>query len=235
MKHWVLASLGMLFLGSLVVPASLAQESGATTQEAAFQGAISAAEKRDYDLLRSIIEENPGVLDHRTETGDDLFHEFRYVFHEDADANFGNAIDIEAIETLLDMGAIPSVSNGLLGTLLSAANDFWGEVDAFPINSGQCTENREDFFPVVGRLIEAGAQFGLLEVEVLGLRPSEAFFYQYQLCLSPFVCGGGYERPSELVKQRVSTSTTQAERDFLFELAAAGSQDLNCLIALNDW
>lgn len=235
MRNRFLASFGILFLGSFLVPASLAQDAGTTKQEAAFQDAISAAEKRDYALLGSIIEQNPGVLNHRTETGDDLFHEFRYVFHEDSDAPLGNAIDLAAIVTLLDKGAIPSVSNGLLGTLLSAANDFGGEIDAFPIYSGQCTENRKEFFPIIDRLVEAGAEFGMLEVEVLGLRPSEAFFYQYQLCFRPFVCGGSYERPSEMVKRRVSTSTTRTEKDFLLELAAEGSQDLDCLIALNDW
>ncbi len=227
--------LGVFLLGSVLASASLAQDVGMTIEERAFQDAISAAEKRNYAQLGFIVEQTPSVLDHRTEAGDDLFHEFRYVFHEDADAALGYAIDLEAIETLLDKSAVPSVSNGLLGTLLSVANDFDGEIDAFPINSGQCTENREEFFPVIGRLIEAGAEFGILDTEVLGLRPSEAFFYQYQLCLGPFVCGGGYERPSELVKHRVSTSTTQTERELLLMLATRGSQDLNCLISINDW
>ncbi|MEP1699204.1 MAG: hypothetical protein ABJJ69_21965 [Paracoccaceae bacterium] len=96
-------------------------------------------------------------------------------------------------------------------------------------------ENRETFFPVIDNLIEAGAKFGKFPVSIEDLEPTEAFYYQYQLCHRVFICGGVYERPSEIVRRRVSESTTSLEKDFLLRLASDGGQDMECLVQLNDW
>ncbi|MEO9898102.1 MAG: hypothetical protein ABJD13_05385 [Paracoccaceae bacterium] len=200
--------------------------------KAAFDDAISAAEMRDYAMLASIVQLRPEALTHRTPNGDDLYHEFRYIFHADTG---GLTIDLKAIGTLLDNGVVPNVSNGLLGTLLSEANNFGSQVEALPIESGACLENREKFFPVIDNLIEAGAKFGKFPVSIEDLEPTEAFYYQYQLCHRVFICGGVYERPSEIVRRRVSESTTSLEKDFLLRLASDGGQDMECLVQLNDW
>lgn len=201
----------------------------------AFRNAVEAVEKRNYDQLRSILEQNPQVMVQTDKKGNSLFVEFLNVFYEDTGLQWGNAADLKAIGILLDYGAIPNVSNGLLSSLLSEANHFGGAIDAYPVNSGICTDNRASYFPLINRLIEAGAPFGAMELEISGFHPSEAFFYQYQLCFRPFVCGAEHEQASSIVTGRVSLATTSREKELLIELAADGSHLNACLLTLNDW
>lgn len=201
----------------------------------AFQNAITAVEKRDYRLLGSILEEHPQLLRYTAEQGDSLFNEFSNVVYEDFEPPLGNYADLAAIGILLDHGADPHMSNGLIASLLVEANRFYGDTDAYPVNSGRCTDNRTAYFPLINRLIEAGASLGPMHKEFRGVRVSEAFFYQLQLCFKPFVSGSDSERPSNVVARRVSAATKRQEKDLLFNSSASGVLDTACLMALYDW
>lgn len=196
----------------------------------AFQSALKAVDERNYQFLEEILDSHPALESYSESVDCSLYCEFSQLLRSPMEDEIYAGIDGRAIEILLDRGWSASSSPDALGAILVSANVFHGDVDEFPINSGVCTENRAQAFPLANRMISAGAPLDASQATTRNLKFTIGFFYTYQLCHRPFICGADYEFAAANIALEVSNSLTSAERDLLRKLVVDKALSPACVL-----
>lgn len=198
-----------------------------------FLEAIEAVENRDYASFEAILELHPRLVDFTNGSDCSLICEFSRLLREPIDGESTSEIDERAIQMVLDSGGDPTKSPHALGDLLTSANFFLGDISEFPVNSNRCIKNRNELFPIINRMILAGASLEVLQKNSINLAFTVGFFYSYQLCHSPYICGADYEEASPQVAARVSSAISVSERNVLMNLVDEQALMFDCVNALD--
>lgn len=194
-----------------------------------FQSAVAAVENRQYQVLETVLDSYPELENYSNNADCSLFCEFSQLLRLPEEGETTPQIDETAISILLDRGWRPDESPNVLGTLLASVNDFHGEVDEFPINSNLCTLNRDQTFPLANTMIRSGAPLSALQANARNVQFSTGFFYIYQLCLRPYLCGAEYEIAPQDIVLEANKSISLAERNLLLELVSANALSNSCV------
>lgn len=198
------------------------------TLDASFKAAIEAVEKRDHETLEQILDENPDVLTFEATTDCPLLCEFTQLIRPPREDELIPKIDATAIQIILDRGAPIDHPIDIINRILPSTNDFRGDTSEYPINSGECTKNRGIMFPLVNRLIASGARTDLRQQTTSEVTFSTGFYYFYQLCLRPFVCGAEYETASTAVIGQLVSKISDDEQKLTRNLISEGALDAWC-------
>ena len=220
--------IGWIALFSLTV-SGVPLESNGQTPGDAFQSAIRAVENRNYEALEAILDSHPEVLNYTANPDCSLYCEFSQLFRAPFDFNAMTGIDVQAIDILLDRDANPALSPMVLSGILAHSNDFDGEVPEFPINSGECTTNRDVLFPLANRLIRSGARLDTIVELPTGDKYSIGFYYVYDLCSRPYICSAVYETVSPDIARNIQRAISESERDFIFRLVSGDTHNRECV------
>lgn len=215
----------LLCMASLMFPS----ESFGNGLDKPFQSAVEAVENRQYRVLETVLDSYP-ELEHYSNNADcSLFCEFSQLLRSPEKGETTPHIDETAINILLDRGWRPDDTPKVIGTLLASVNDFHGEVEEFPINSNVCTQSRDQTFPLANRMIRSGAPLNTLQENARNEQFSTGFFYIYQLCHRPYLCGAEYEIAPQEIALEANKSISLAERKLLLDLVSANALSHSCV------
>ena len=214
------------------LPAAAQAEENKTVQQA-FLDAITAVASKRHGKLVEIAQEPPEILEYVSPDDRDLFHEIVFMpqsFKTDAlGMQLRVLADHEAITRLLDIGAWPKFSKGLIKALSFDANRPDPSMIYWPHVSKECMQNRDTYYPIINRLITSGTQLGETELNINGAPASEAYYYVYKLCFAITLCGADYERPGSAITKPISQSLSVSEIGSLEKMSANGAIASQCL------
>lgn len=220
---------GLLFLLFLSVLWPMFALGQSNDKQQIFFEALSSIEKSDYESLANLLERNPDIVNY-SPNDCSLLCEATSLFRDPPESDPTPEVDEIAIQILLDKGALPARSPEATFTLLATVNDLFGEIAEFPIESGTCSPRRDSVFPVINSFIETGTELSLSQPTTSDSEFTTAFFYAYQLCPSPFVCGAEYENVDEKIKNELTNSLKCGERAMLKRRGEESVLSNHCLV-----